>query len=547
MRNKDSVLRTFFKDSEPLGPSKAFSSLSDEHKILFDTYFSHANFPSEQLSKDPTMIVGRRGSGKTEALLSFVARDKTKFERTNLVFFEAESASGLFYSLLVKISNEISDKQPQPFAETIGKLWVLIFWACMFEKIVRNNDEDSGKQIGNLREFLASFKVQVGTDNPLNIALQIVLVLQSNYLKSEAAGVLNFFSFFPTQIDKLNAAISDAESFLRERKQRALILFDSFEQLDLDNQLNHLAISGLLMAVGQIQTSEIEIRCCIPAENYFKLLGISSNVMKDFSRTTILHWSAGELLQLAAIRFVEYIKLYHINQKEINLNDFDVTNRKGSNAFWESILPAKVTNGLNNLEENTITYLLRHTQLLPRQLISILNSILSSNIRTYGTLNVNDNKIVVNSVKTAEFQIAAEIVASYKFIWPKADEQLSATLPNIEKNILDYGDVHRIFRRSGIAGSGNVYDIYDFVSMLAELGVVGRLVETKDRYSRAIFEYSESNRLLLNPVDKLCIHPVFTEKYHVFSNPNGDRIFSPIAPIGSGYNEADRRALLNSL
>lgn len=64
-------------------------------------------------------------------------------------------------------------------------------------------------------------------------------------------------------------------------------------------------MAGLLNCIGEIgrEYSCVDAVICVPSELYEYFVMISRNPEKDFEKSIILHWRAGELIRLCAHRF----------------------------------------------------------------------------------------------------------------------------------------------------------------------------------------------------------------------------------------------------
>ena len=81
-------------------------------------------------------------------------------------------------------------------------------------------------------------------------------------------------------------------------------------------------------------------------------------------------------------------------------------------------MPRKITSSLG-VSEDTLPYIGRHTQLLPRHLGKLLNSIWLQNEKAGNDMTKPfSEKIVREGVSTAEKELASEICDSYVYKYP---------------------------------------------------------------------------------------------------------------------------------
>ncbi len=294
-----------------------------------------------------------------------------------------------------------------------------------------------------------------------------------------------------------------------------------------------LAISGLLKCQGSFRNpgGRNELRCCLPAELYYRFSELSSNPNKDFQNKIILHWRSEELIKLSAYRYSQYLKLYHPNRYE-SLRELNLHSREGAIEFWSTILPSTINNRIGVIED-PIAYLLRHTQLLPRHILMLLNNISIKNRRYGGNPIHFSEEAVMEGIYETEYTICDEIINAYEYVHPEAREICEKCLRYLPLRF-DEGLLHRIYNRHGRTITG-IYDYEDFKRVLIEIGVLGRVTKQTDRYVEGIFEYVIPHKLIVSSNDQLCVHPVFCE---VFSSimpdeKNGERLYA-IYPYGTG-------------
>ncbi|MDB2438135.1 hypothetical protein N9W89_05425 [Hellea sp.] len=551
MKSTDSILRDIFNDEFPLGPISSNEFNSYQHKEIFHAYFDTDNFSYQQIKRNPTMIVGRKGSGKTDALIS-QAIDRNLLEGTEatIVYFSDKKAANSLSLVLSQVVSAIQESYPGPMVESVAEFWDGLFWLCICATLVLENKGDETPEINILEQYLIQYDINEEISlNPYRVLLKATKALREIYHESGLNNVgFGFFQSLP-EINLGNITLRDAKfaakNWLMRNGQSAYILFDSVEAIDLTNEDNDLVISALLKAIGDFAKPGVPVkfRCCIPSESYFHLSELSSNTIKDFRSVMVLQWTSGELLRIAAKRFLKYIQLWHSDEFEKFTDAFLVSERSGAIGFWKMILPDIVRNSRDKRAEGTLTYILRHTQLLPRHLIYILNNI----VRRALSENESDGfprisaQAVVQEVQSSEEEIVSQILDSYSGMWPDANGVLEELLPRIEDNIIKYNKLQKIFNNSGAKPLMGGLGFKHTIKMLAEIGAVGRLIRTTERFHTGVFEYSEPNRLIFTPDDMLCVHPVFSSRYRAIKpglNPDG---FRPVYPYSIDPDTPDLR------
>ncbi|MFM9110595.1 MAG: hypothetical protein ACKOPN_08430, partial [Prochlorococcaceae cyanobacterium] len=204
---------------------------------------------------------------------------------------------------------------------------------------------------------------------------------------------------------------------------------------------------------------------------------------------------------------------------------FDISDKKGPQDFLRQFLPDHVVNGIGH-PEDSLAYILRHTQLMPRQLLLILNSIFqlaySDEVKTYPVVDATS---VVVGIKHVESRLTQEVCSAFRNRYP----ELKAVCESVIKYlplIFDEGILHNVFNLHGKKAFA-LGDFDDFKRMLVEAAVVGRVVnDVGDRYVEGMFEYTAAHKLIISTDDKLCLHPIFAEVFH-FKKSSDDRAIYP--------------------
>ena len=279
----------------------------------------------------------------------------------------------------------------------------------------------------------------------------------------------------------------------------------------------------------------VDVRFCLPSELFHRIIKISSNPNKDFRRALKLQWTASELILIGAQRLMYYLFLYYPEFLK-SLPPLDLTKRAEALRLFSSVLPDKITN-LAGFKEETMSYILRHTQLLPRHFLMLLNSIFKGLNAAPGShpFPVSENKIITGIRKVEEF-IVSEIFVAFKLIHPTAEVTCKRCLPQLGHKF-SVGELHQVFTRHGKAVFGGD-GMFEFQRMLIEIGALGRVIpgKEKDIYIKGNFEYTVAHELIISHDDQLCIHPLFSGIFG--SSSRKDR---PVYPYGSVLDDEDYR------
>lgn len=522
----NNILRKYIKHSAPFGPIDS-SIIKVEDKEVLKKLFDPQNKIYNILKRNPSIIIGRRGSGKTAYLHSaFIDQE---FE----IIEEIKTAA-----TFSKIVNTIEEKTSASYnlSENIASFWDDIFYIALISKVVKKYDNMS-IELNLIKDFAAKQGIhkELSLDkilwdivHSISSKLDNIVGLAANFIEKEV-GV------------NLEEAKNSLIKFLNEKNINAMILLDSLEQYPTSIQSVANTLSGLLKCVGQFneRNDRINIRLCLPAEMYHIFLdNVSTNPLKDFSNAITLHWIAGELLSVVANRLSLYLDLYFPN-KYTQLNKTDQT-RKDILDFLFNFLPSQINNSLG-YQENTIAYILRHTQLQPRHLLIYLNEIfeIEYNVNNNGYPLISEES-VRKGIEQSMHLICQEIFSGFHILAPNIGQICEACIMDIPHRFSN-GYLHKVFNQIG-KKSSNLDDYWEFRRMLIETGIIGQVIGETERYIIGKFEYTEPHKLVISTHDELCLHPLFSERYHCKFDKNAKAIY----PYGCDPDTEDHRKWLLS-
>jgi len=498
---------------QPFGPNAA------EHidVKLFESILDNSNSSYASLRTNPSLIIGRRGSGKTSILSAIKLAKRFK------VAVEVQSDDT--FQEIVTLVDESTSSHVIP--ETVSKAWQRIIWALLFEQLLVSSVRLSVDEKTRIRKYLQAIGYE-----PKDVISQL-LNFVVHVIKSRADQA-------ETAIEALNALFDANNTFedikilaltaLKRSKAKAVVLIDNIEKIDLSSQSMSLAVSGLLMAVDtfKMPTVPVNVRCCIPAEIYPQLTKIAANSDKSFDSEVVLHWNSGELIKLAAIRFKEFVRVHAPRGIWHSIEHLDLSDSRDLDEFMHTFFPRKVRNGLDR-EEITLRYIIRHTQLLPRQFITYLNAIAVEAFKSGADSTFKfPAEAIVKAVQDRESLICRGVFGGYKTIHKNADAICETLLPQLGLTF-KMGDFERAHRQA-LGKLPKVRADRDTLRTLTEIGAVGVVIGADSDYLRGEFSYNLPLDLAIKNTDRFCIHPAFSGAFRSRIDEDGYR---PILPKGT--------------
>jgi hypothetical protein len=515
-------LLDIFTFEHPLGPLASSRRLTDSQlKAIYD---DSVELHQATRREPPTFIVGRRGAGKTALLLS------RSLDRSILsISLSTIDVLNTVNALLIALSNRGLILTEEAAAE----VWYLLLWAPVINRLVADRTSRDSyeyyQRLWSASQPLREGRSSLDPTNPDDLALSRVAEEMLTFVEGSAG---------PLTITKLGSAfrlapsspswaecVHHAQTLISERRVKAFVLIDSLENIGPKIEPLALTLRGLLHLVGTMsgdpRRTAFRLQCCFPSELWPDLLQISANPMKDLERKLVLQWHADDLLTVVARRLRIFLSLYPECDQYDNIDGRDLV---------EQVLPAQVVSRTGN-REPTIAYMLRHTQLLPRQILSVFSLTLAKAFRRgRETLDVRVDDVVA-AVTEAEATLCPEVFSAHSFRHPYAQELAQLVIPFLPFRFSD-SDFHEACTQAGTPRRSAVNDYVQVRDMFVRVGLLGRVLHETDYYVEGEFEYTVEGQLNLGPDEEYCLHPLFVRQHNSRDIRPG-AVSKPVYPLGT--------------
>lgn len=507
-------IKFLFSDREPFGPSSArgFKDYPDIGRLIFST---ENQIWREYVSR-PRMIVGRKGAGKTSVL-----RMTELSQRYGVV--HRISISNLLLEIIDSIFSDDKDFKKVP-AEFVGKVWTQLINTSLMAEVIR---KDKTYKFTRIQKYFDTSASGGGSDQgKFDILRKASKEMHSTLVGEIIELALRFRN--GTKVEYRDALL-ELDEYLSEKNLYTVIILDSIEEYFIDDHQWETALKGLLRCAGAFGAPYRDMRVAIPAELYFELQEISSNLMKDFENVMALHWNPMELLRIVAWRYLIFLAGRDRRSLE-RFRHVDLTNRDHIHEVLNSFLPQRIVNR-SGKEEVGVVYLLRHTQLLPRQVILILNEAFST-VRPNTPLPEDELlDSLKNAVSSREEFFCREIFGAFRGKYPFAQALCSECIKELPR-FFSEKVLEQIYKEKGklilqSQSSGGAADFSTFCRVLFEIGAIGRVKKKTTFYADAEFEYAIPGRLYASRTDELCLHPAFSGAFETNANRTSDLFVYP--------------------
>lgn len=514
------LLARIFSHDTPFGPSNAetFDVTNSADLDAIRTFFDSENKISKRLRKPTNIVFGRRGSGKTNILQSFVFRDG-KFLG---IFLSQHQA----FRRVIELMDEKFEDNDEVFVEDVADIWKVLFRSLFLIEFTRRphfKDLRKSSSFGFIKKYTDFFLKDAAEDSEIGLidiladGLSVLFGAEKVRSGKDLIGKLTSFGM------DFSAAWAAFERLAAIDQIEGAILLDSIEEIPLNFSKSRLCLSGLLKFLSSRHIDNdrnFKVTVALPTEQFYPFYGISSNPNKDFATNYLLvQWSGRELVQLAARRYLIYLQIHHAQNNLLarTIAQIDPTREGDLLRFFERIFGPKCQNK-HGEEEFTVPYLLRHTQLIPRTFIDLLNQVAVTGNAEASPLN---HKMVdlADAVRAKEESFCAEVFQAFRLRYPDAKNIAHCMLPELPR-VFTSSDLHRIFtqqvkRQQNLGKVDATLTWEDVRRILIEIGAIGRIIEAPNRRDpswkiRAEFEYTVPSQLPVDTKTKFCIHPMFS-------------------------------------
>lgn len=465
-------------------------------------YFIETPFSKPALAPETYLIIGRRGSGKTSLSEYFGFQQ----EIGNASSIDVNEP-GVYNAILHQVSRKID--QPSELAiPMIKDIWEYTIWQLVLHHLKGRGhrvkaqsivEGDPGSPSAILRSLLTGI-------------LQRYLVGEQADLSFQVANNLHGAAFRRTREAVLEAT----------RRSPVIVAIDSMEHYSTEDSYVMWATAALVECASYLNAEYAEqglhVKVFLTDEifPYFQE-NVVTNVSKHIRHPLFLHWRPRDLARLVCWRLYKHLTQSSDHDYAPD-GDVDWT-RYGSvvGKVWNPLLGTWIEEE-GSVREHTFPYVLRHTQMRPRQLMMICNRI-ARLARDAGIFPRASADVLRAAVRDEGLHLSNEVVSSYSRIWPNAGQiigALSGMPPRFEGRELD-----RVGQRTA-AEWPDGYSRSKFKRMVTELGIVGRQRRAPsgpDGVAEADFEFLLEDRLYLTEKDVCVIHPMFHRKLNIQEDP----------------------------
>jgi len=521
-------LGDYLTPDEPLGPIRHEGLLHRYHNaygydLPVNVLIYHAKPFDRILENLHPIILGRRGSGKTAIIAALLADSgrKNYFYRSNkspkknndtFVFI---SSMNHFDDLVNRVGLDclysFGTSEPnwdELSAETAARYWERHLWETVFNQIFRD-----------------SVSVDNSDKNTIDYRAELPLLFKYK----ETGDIIDPREEITTaSIRKVFEDVRDSVvRFFETKNIKCVIVVDSLDKYTVSAPRFSRILSGFLRCITNFidYYKNIRIYCCMPEEIESVITTYLSNELRDMSPSSSysrLRWRPFDLFRIVAERYREFLKLHFVVQ---TLSDrefmdkvlaFDFSKRDDLNTLYSLILPSHIINKYNQ-KEDTLAYIVRHTQLLPREFILLFSEAMKVSHDMKRPWSYIEADAIVKAVSDTEASLARSITKPFKLRYRNLIDNIGKILPSLPP-ICTLSNLDTLTRRMRKIIDIETDSPWD---ALYEMGVIGYIEtdESKNRksdyYLYGCFHFNSTKPIVFADHMTYCVHPVFSGTWNL--------------------------------
>ena len=483
---------------EPFGQADCESEVKELKSEYSELYFDETPFNEAAIQQETYLIIGRRGSGKT-ALSRYFSFNKTLADP---IYIDVDEPA-LYQHCLTEVANRAANSRDLAIYR-LQRIWNYALWRVIFEHTrALSADVDRATTPSAQRRSVSDF-----INGLFEMFMQLFKDTDGNIDDGDLDALLT---------DDHMAQAQEAVLAL-SRKRPVVIAIDTLERYKVTDDGLMNAMAGLVQCAAEFNrdfaSRGIHLKVFMSGEVFPYLTEVVlQNPLKSVKGPVYLLWRPKDLLRLISWRFHRHLEaeglLDEKSQGRIDWADHgDVMKR-----MWLPYFGEEITNG-RGLRERTFSYVLRHTQLRPRQLILVCNAIANRarHARRFPHFTEAD---IVEAVKQVENELAGEIISSFHSVYNRVHEIVDALI-NMPM-VFTGNELDKRAPQSKAAWPDGTYSPAAFRQLVTELGIVGRVSRhnADSGFIDADFEYSMRDRLRVTHRDQCAIHPMFYRRLNI--------------------------------
>lgn len=488
--------------------------------------FVHTQSYETLTKRDTLFLFGRRGTGKTALIKMLDYEIKQKafkkiYDYSSIVYQEKT-----FYEMTLALREVNEYCSRLELVRVISDIFIWAIYVTAMSAINEKTGKLTNPNLEAIRNYLTSEGLvkttsQLVINRPIKRAVKIFTQCINSVSDNRYTRALNE-AREQLESESYLSALNSLVSFLTERKEHCLVLFDSQELYEFDDPISEHVISGLLDAVNTVYNQNnlyrVYSKAAFPSEMVPHLAPL--NLGKLSPRRHFIFWRYKDLIQFISKRYCQLLK------EEAASDSPDCEKIHASRKYVYKFVPAK-TESFSSISFDTLAYIINHTQKKPREVIMLFNAILTLAKQNSIPLNSLNPDCIREGTNARVEDLSGSVIDMYRNIFKNADWLIKKPFIDSE-NIFIYGDLQR-----KLTEARSLFDIpqlkslerHAIESLFTESGLIGVVEEIHELENgkficQANFEYQIKDVITLQSHDVLAIHPMFYQELHIRAYSN---------------------------
>jgi hypothetical protein len=482
----------------------------------------------EFASPSALFLYGRRGTGKTAILRMLQHKVRTgQSEDYRLCWvLQTEGVHTTLCDIVTELKLDFEPKQPK--VTFVASIWTWVVWTCVCAELRlacgsgRLRLPDTQRE--HLENYLRSIGVKLGSGQwhfTSAVDKRLARVLNNLDTAGTTPSRLRHTFIAALEDDLYQRARETAENILQDPQvSPVLILIDSPDSFDLSQSLHFEGLLKCLAGMARgFRSRGLLAKASIPSEMYRYIEHFHPD-RTGGTKELFIRWSYQDLLPFVALRLGGLL-----GDRVPALLKHDLKSKEGALLGIQSVLPSFV-HSRNGLKIAIIPYLLRHTQKTPRQLLYLLNAVISA-ARQH---NVPWERLSATPAEVIRWGIHGQLshlIGSIASIPERIDNQFLEVIRRTltrNRSFFRYGDLDKFMRPAREVPSEHFDSREQWRRAMINSGLLGvlRSVHYNDAASiwimTASYEYQVKDTLQATPRDVFVAHPILYEPFEMLVN-----------------------------
>jgi len=368
----------------------------------FEDHFIEVQSLEKIIDNDSDIIYGLKGSGKTALCRALTEINSGKYYSTMIIDLDNISFSQIHAALekfkittnkeIVKLaSNTWRNVLLLYGLESISEQEHSSLLASKVNSLMSRGRYENPKTNNRLIAFIQNLLIKIKRiglaepdESPLGLTMKQIEEIEKSY------------------DDELFDLLKESNEIVSKTNKKVLICLDGFDSiLDHTSESRNAIFSGLVDAIYKFSKDKfISENFCfkafLPVELTDEVRNAHFDADKFIFNTHYLNWSTSEFEKLVLKRMMRFSRSKSTNFKDV----------------WNEFLPEKITNPVHLVDENTFSYILRHTLHRPRHLLIHLQFVFDEWDKKFSASKIDPSfiaKIICKTNTTLAGLIAGEL------------------------------------------------------------------------------------------------------------------------------------------